>query len=226
MTSAIERSAKLALLLAFAGGCGGQAASNAVAASPHGGPSFGFDDRSRCEFRGRSDREVSESAGPGAQLPNVRRVYQLIGMGEDRHKVLVCREIDTNLDGLKDVVRVYNEKGESLYEHADTDYDGSIDTWLTFAGGRIVQEARDTMGSGKPDTWKHYVDGQLSRIQRDTNGDGKPDRWELYSEGKLERIGVDLDYDGHVDRWDRDELKKLAEEAAGDGAAVKASEAP
>lgn len=210
-------------------GCGGQGAVQS------GGPAFSLpgatvDDRARCEFRGRADREVSESAGPGASVPNVRRVFQVVGTGEERHKVLICREIDTNLDGLKDVVRVYNEKGESLYEQADTDYDGLIDTWLTFAGGRVIKEARDTMRQGKPDTWKHYVNGQLSRIQRDTNGDGQPDRWELYSDGKLERIGVDLDYDGHVDRWDRDELQKAADEAAhrkasADNDASKGSEA-
>lgn len=144
----------------------------------------------------------------------MRRVYQIAGTGPERKKVLVCREIDTNLDGIKDVVRFYNEKAESLYEEADSDYDGLIDTWLTFAGGRIVKEARSTTGQGKPDVWKYYTDGRVSRIERDTNGDGKADRWELYAEGKLERIGVDLDHDGQVDRWDRDEIKKLADEAA------------
>ena len=48
--------------------------------------------------------------------------------------VIICREIDTNLDGVKDIVRTYNEKGESLHEQADTNYDGRIDTWITFAG--------------------------------------------------------------------------------------------
>lgn len=197
-------------------GCAAQAkVGDATYAPPQaGGMAVPRNDGSRCEWRGRADREVSESAGPGATVPNVRRVYQLVGSGEDKQKVLICREIDTDLDGIKDVVRVYNDKGESLYEQADSDYDGMIDTWLTFAGGRVVEEARDTSRRGKPDVWKHYVNGQLSRVQRDTNGDGKPDRWELYSEGRLERIGVDLDYDGFVDRWDRDESKRAAEEAA------------
>jgi hypothetical protein len=174
----------------------------------------GFDDQSRCDWRGRTDREVSETAGPGAVAPNVRRVYQIVGTGEDAHKVLICREVDTNLDGIKDVVRTYNEKGESLHEEADSNYDGKIDTWITFAGGRISKEQLDTDFDGQPDTWKYYVGGALSRIQRDTNKDGKPDRWEFYTDGRLERMGVDLDFDGHVDRWDHDELAKAAEEAA------------
>jgi hypothetical protein len=174
----------------------------------------GADDQAKCEFRGRSDREAVETAGPGAVQPNVRRVYQMVGTGESMHKVLVCREIDTNLDGAKDIVRTYNEKGESLHEQADTNYDGRIDTWITFAGGRISKEELDTNFDGNPDVWKYYVGGQLVRIQRDVNGDGRPDRWEFYTAGKLERVGLDLDFDGHVDRWDHDEVARLAAEAA------------
>jgi hypothetical protein len=174
----------------------------------------GGDDQSRCEFRGRADREAVETAGPGAVQPNVRRVYQMVGAGESMHKVLICREIDTNLDGVKDIVRTYNEKGESLHEQADTNYDGRIDTWITFAGGRISKEELDTNFDGNPDVWKYYVGGQLVRIQRDTNLDSRPDRWEFYTAGKLERVGVDLDFDGHVDRWDHDEVARLAAEAA------------
>lgn len=173
----------------------------------------GFDDQSRCDYKGRADREAAETAGPGALQPNVRRVYQMVGTGESMHKVIMCREIDTNLDGIKDIVRTYNEKGESLHEEADTNYDGRVDTWITFSGGRIAKEEIDTDFNGTPDVWKYYVAGQLSRIQRDTNHDSRPDRWEFYNDGKLERMGVDLDFDGHVDRWDHDEIARLAADA-------------
>ena len=173
----------------------------------------GIDDQSRCEFRGRADRDAIETAGPGAVQPNVRRVYQMVGTGDSIHKVLICREIDTNLDGIKDIVRTYTEKGESLHEQADTNYDGRIDNIITFSGGHIAKEEIDTNFNGTMDVWKYYVGGQLSRIQRDVNGDGRADRWEFYNEGKLERAGVDVDFDGHVDRWDHDEEARLAAEA-------------
>jgi hypothetical protein len=185
----------------------------------------GIDDQSRCEFRGRSDREAVETAGPGALQPNVRRVYQMVGTGDSMHKVLACREIDTNLDGMKDIVRTYTDKGESLHEQADTNYDGRIDTWITFAGGRISKEDLDTNFDGNPDVWKYYVGGQLVRIQRDMNRDSKPDRWEFYTAGKLERAGVDLDFDGHVDRWDHDEIARLATEAADRDLGAKTADA-
>jgi hypothetical protein len=199
-------------------GCGGGStkpttSQEAVAMQARVAADAAIDDHSRCEYKGHPDREVVETAGPGALQPNVRRVYQMVGTGESIHKVIMCREIDTNLDGIKDIVRTYNEKGESLHEEADTNYDGRVDTWITFGAGRMVKEELDTDFDGNPDVWKYYTGGQLSRIQRDTNRDGKPDRWEFYTNGKLERMGVDLDGDGHVDRWDHDEIARLAAEA-------------
>jgi hypothetical protein len=170
----------------------------------------GIRDKGRCEYVGRKDREVSEVAGTGSLLPNIRRVYQVIGTGADRRKVLACREVDTNLDGVKDVVRTYNETGEALHEEADRDYNGVIDTWITFASGRIIELSIDINGDGRPDQWKHYRDGKIYRVQIDTNKDGKPDVWEFYSSGHLERIGRDLNFDGKVDQWDHDELGAVA----------------
>jgi hypothetical protein len=172
----------------------------------------GGDDRSRCDYKGRADREVIETAGPGALQPNVRRVFAIVGDGEDARKVLLCREVDTNLDGMKDVVRTYNDKGEALHEQADSNYNGKIDTWISFARGRIAKVEIDTNGDGRPDETRFYIDGKLSRVQRDRNFDGKADVWEIYEGGRLQRMGIDLDFDGHVDRWDRDEIAmRLAE---------------
>ena len=163
------------------------------------------DDKSRCDFKGRADREVNETAGPGAIQPNIRRVFGVVGEGDQRRKVLLCREVDTNLDGSKDVVRTYTDKGDALNELADANYDGQIDTWITFARGRIAKVQVDRTNDGRPDETRFYVGGKLARAQRDTNNDGKPDIWEIYEDGKLQRMGVDLDHDSHVDRWDRDE---------------------
>ena len=178
------------------------------------GPQGNVDDHSMCEWKGKPDRETSEIAGPGSLKPNVRRVFQVLGVGEDRHKILVCREIDTNFDGVKDVVRRYNDKGESLHEESDANYDGRIDTWITFAKGRLAEMQIDNDRDGKADEWKFYSEGRLARVKRDTNRDGKADVWEIYREGKLERMGVDVDADERVDRWDHDtELRRRLEEA-------------
>lgn len=199
-------------------GCGGGTPPPRTAAVTPGGskdPSkWPKDDRSMCDWRNKPELEVSETAGVGALKPNIRRVFKTFGEGELRRKTLICREVDTNLDGIKDTVRTFNEKGEALREEADTDYDGKIDLWMSFVGGRLAEENVDTNGDGKPDQWKVYVNGQLSRIKRDRNFDGQPDVWEIYANGRLERMGVDETHDGHVDRWDRDELFRVEQEEA------------
>lgn len=199
--------------------CGGGPKEGAVktATAPGGSkdPSkWPADDRTMCDWKNKPELEVSETAGPGALKPNVRRVYKTFGEGENRHKTLACREVDTNLDGIKDVVRTFNPKGEALHEEADRDFDGKVDVWLNFVDGRIAEEDVDTNHDGKPDVWKFYVNGQLQRIRRDRNGDGKPDVWEIYAKGRLERVGMDESYDGHVDRWDRDEQLKYEADTA------------
>lgn len=203
----------LYVLAAFGfAGCGGQEGAEAKTAhSASKGRGAGpADDTSYCEFKGRLDREVAESVGTGSLQPSIRRVYRVIGEGQERRRVLVCREVDTNLDGVKDLVRRYSDQGEAQEELADSDYDGELDTWIRFTKGRIAQVEVDRNGDGKADETRYYLRGKLSRVQRDTNGDGNPDIWEIYADGHLERMGVDVDFDGRVDRWNRDEVAARA----------------
>ncbi len=208
--------AAFATLAACGGGSGskGQVKTATAPGGSHDQSKWPADDKSMCDWRDKPELEVSESAGPGALRPNLRRVFKTFGEGDARHKTLVCREIDTNLDGIKDVVRTFNPKGEALHEEVDRNYDGRIDLWIKFVDGRLAEEDVDTNNDGKPDVWKFYVNGQLQRIRRDRNFDGKPDIWEIYARGRLERVGLDDTFDGHVDRWDRDEQLKYESEAA------------
>jgi hypothetical protein len=176
-------------------------------------------DRSLCEafvhWKNNRQIEVDESIGPGSIKPNIRRIFKVVGERDDRHTVLLCREIDTNLDGIKDVVRTFDEKGEPLHEEADTNFDGKLDHWVNFAAGRIEEEDVDTtLSAGRPNVWKFYIDGELSRIRRNTHcASGKADIWEIYYKNRLERVGNDTTCDGHVDRWDRDAQLMAQEEA-------------
>lgn len=182
------------------------------------------DDKSRCTYVGRDDREVQESSAPGSKTQNVRRVFGFVGEGERRMRILLCREVDTNYDGIKDLVRTYDDKGEKLGEQADSDYDGRIDTWITFVGSRPGKVEIDHDADGVPDEVRSYVAGRLVRVQKDTNADGRPDQFEVYVDGRLDRIGVDVDFDGQVDRWDRDEIRAreeaLARQREADGAST------
>jgi hypothetical protein len=212
-------------------GCGGSAGPPATSA-PGGSVDeahWPADDQSLCNrfvhWRSNQALEVSETAGPGSIKPNIRRVFKTVGERENSHLVLLCREIDTNLDGIKDLVRTFNEKGEPLHEEADTNYDSKIDVWINFTDGRISEEDADTtFSSGRPNVWKFYLDGQISRIRRNTHcPSGQADVWEIYYKDRLERVGNDATCDGHVDRWDRDSQLLAQEEAAADKAAQAAA---
>lgn len=180
------------------------------------------EEESRCAFEGREDRDVQESSAPGSIVANVRRVYGYIGEGEDRRRILLCREVDTNFDGVKDVVRTYGDVGQRLTEQADSDYDGKMDTWIVFGASKPSQIKLDADGDGIIEETRFYVNGRVSRIQRDTNGDGRADVFEVYLDGRLDRMGIDANFDGQVDRWDRDEIR--AREAAEKDAAEAAAE--
>jgi hypothetical protein len=205
--------------VALIGACGGPQPVTTAAGGTRDARKWPADDRSMCQtfvhWKNNQKLEISETVGPGAIKPNVRRVYKVIGERDDRHSVLVCREIDSNLDGIKDVVRTFNEKGEPLHEEADTNYDGRVDDWVNFADGRIDEEDMDTtFSNGRPNVWKFYINGELSRVRRNTHCvSGKADTWEIYFKNRLERVGNDTSCDGHVDRWDRDAQLMAQEEA-------------
>ena len=213
----------LGLLVAL--GCGGSSANSPVAGGNQR-ERLVEDDHSRCEYKGRLDREVVESVGTGAIHPTIRRVYRSTGEGQERRRILACREVDTNLDGVKDIYRYYDDKGEKVREEADADYDGNVDTWIRFSKGRVAQVEVDANSDGIMEEIRYYLRGKLSRVQRDTNADGRPDVWEIYASGHLDRIGQDFDFDGRVDRWNRDEVEQREQElkAAQEEAAAKASE--
>jgi hypothetical protein len=160
------------------------------------------EDGSRCEHKGK-DLESLETRSNAAPSPNVRRVFRVSASANKRdvQRTLVCREVDTNLDGRKDVFREFDTHGQATRESADANYDGRLDTWLSFSGGQARKLELDLDGDGQVDETRFYNMGTLSKIQRDTNRDAKPDRWEAYDKGRLSRIGMDLDFDGVVDRW-------------------------
>jgi hypothetical protein len=184
---------------------------------------------------GVAGREVSEYDTSGDGKPDVRKVYMSLGSGVETRLVMICRELDVNADGRKDVIRYYDDEGRTLREESDRDFDGKMDLALVFQEGRIQRKETDDDRDGDIDSKIFYEDGKPLRIERDLSGRStaaqwNPDRWEYYEDGRLVRMGTDLDGDTRVDRWDRD--ASLEEEgpspeaqAAADTASAAASDA-
>lgn len=179
---------------------------------------------SRCDVEGRSDRVRVLSQSLGAEQGSIQRVYATGATQEDGRRVVRCREVDSNLDGIKDLVRTYTDDGEPLLEQADSNYDGKVDTWVTFARGKVAHLEVDKNGDGRPDEFRVYSQGVMTKVQRDSNHDGRLDTWEVYEHGRLNRIGTDHNGDEKVDRWYRDAelMRREQAEAEAENAAETA----
>lgn len=215
------RWSRAVLLACVSAACGAapQQAPGAEAATSQNVPQG--PDGSRCDYRGRKDRAALVFKGAGSHQPNIRRVFAVSERQQDE-RVLRCREVDTNLDGKKDLFRTYDKKGEPLTEEADTNYDGRIDTWIKFAAGKIAEAEFDRNQDGKADEFRIYTGGKLARAQKDATLDGKLDTWEVFEDGRLTRVGVDTNGDGKVDEWHRDAEYEREKEAKAEAEEKKA----
>jgi len=179
--------------------------------------SIGQEDGGRCEAS-TPDREESEYDTSGDDVPDVRKVFLRVGQPPVVRLVLICREADLNGDGIKDVVRYYNDEGRPQREESDRNFDGQMDEITTFEEGAIMEQAFDMNHDGRVDTKIFFEEGRPFRAERDLAGRStgtswRPDRWEYFEGGRMVRMGTDLDGDGSVDRWDRNqELRRQLQE--------------
>ena len=162
-----------------------------------------------CEAAGKN-YQVSEYDTTGDQVPDVRKVTRREGTAPNIRTLMVCREVDLDGNGTKDVVRFYNEQGLTVREEVDRNFDGRMDELSHYEDGELIRQELDTNGDGLVDTKIYYVDGKMSHAERDLEGkstakEWRPTRWEYYENGRVIRMGTDVTGDGKVDRWDRNE---------------------
>lgn len=142
-----------------------------------------------------------------------------------------CSQYDMNFDGNVDVVRFYEDDGEttrreehdfdfdgrldqiSFYEggvlarkELDTNFDRRVDTWMWCEGGLVARAERDRHNTGAPDTWEVYEGGRLAQARYDDNNDGRPEKIEVFEDGRLAYIVYDSDQDGEED--EREEIRR------------------
>lgn len=166
-----------------------------------------------------ANHETSEYDTSGDHVPDVRKVFKVMGTPPTVRLVMVCRESDLNGDGKKDIVRYYNDEGRPMREEADRNFDGLMDEVTYFQDGQIVRKETDTNADGIVDLKTFFDAGKPQRAEvdlagRSTAAEWKPNRWEYFEANRMVRMGTDLDGDGRVDRWDRDEEFKREQRAA------------
>src|SRR5262249_16707419 len=139
-------------------GCGGASDSNRQLVRrrvSHIQSSTSQEDRSRCDAS-LAGRTASEYDTNGDGIPNVRKVYQTVGEGNEVQASLGCREVDLNHDGIKDMFRFYNDEGRTVREEEDRNFDGRIDVITYFDNGEVIRREFDTNGDGMVDMRTYY----------------------------------------------------------------------
>lgn len=180
------------------------------------------DDHSRCDAR-LPRRTASEYDTNADGVPDVRKVYEMVGEGREQRAVLVCREVDLNHDGVKDLFRFYNAEGRTLREEEDHDFDGHIDVVTYFEGGEVVRREYDSDHDGFVDMRVLFRERRPWRMERRRaarqSQEFQPDYWEYYDpQGHVVRIGWDENGDGRADRWDRTDRVAPTRDNAAEGA--------
>ena len=125
-----------------------------------------------------------------------------------RTSALTKSVLDRNHDGVADRVITYDGLGSARTEETDTDFDGRIDLWETFAAaGNRLRSARAEFGAERPNRIATYeATGQVRRVEVDSNLDGRPELVQIFESGRLTQNLVDSDGNGRVDR--RQEFSK------------------
>ena len=95
--------------------------------------------------------------------------------------------LDADRDGNPELIRYLDPKtGALLFKEEDRDYDGKMDSFTRYAGGRAAEIQRDADNDGKIDEWEYYgPDGRMARREVDRDADGVKDAFFEFSGGVL-----------------------------------------
>ncbi len=168
-----------------------------------GGKLGRIDDGQRCDATGRKETLVDLNQD---DVPDVRKVY----IENNGEQVLVCREVDLDFDGVKDIFYFYDENGQITRDEANLDYTGTTEIVSIYAQGQVIKQELDTNSDGLVDKLRYLENGVPVRVEGDRDGDQRIDYWEYYEAGKLVRVGSDEDGDGKAETWDRDDATEAA----------------
>ncbi|MCX7944621.1 MAG: hypothetical protein N2746_08955 [Deltaproteobacteria bacterium] len=157
------------------------------------------------EQTGRSEVDGLPSKSFDINGDNKPDIWEYYKKGEKDGKqieIIVRKEFDLNHDSKIDMVKVFNEKGETIREMIDFDFDGRFDTTNFIERGQLTKQEMDLNWDGKPDIMKFFEKGRIVRKELSTKINGKMDYFEYYDEkGSVDRIGIDKNGDGDVDQW-------------------------
>jgi hypothetical protein len=110
---------------------------------------------------------------------------------------------DNNGDGVPDLWIYYSPltPKEIVRQEEATQWDGRVDTWSYFKGGKLVRREVDTKGKGVADTVYYYENDKIVREERDENGTGHVSFRTVYQNGRRAILEEDTNGRGRTDHW-------------------------
>ncbi|MEZ5462090.1 DUF2007 domain-containing protein [Dokdonella sp.] len=108
-------------------------------------------------------------------------------------------EMDRNLDGRIDLILRYDRRNRIKDGSSDDDFDGTMETSLTYVRGNINLAETDTDGDGKPNIRWRYNKGVIDTVETVVPETGRSARIAHYHLNALVSAEVDVDLDGKVD---------------------------
>ena len=159
------------------------------------------------------DEDLAERADPrtAPEAPKDRELPMAIfekekitipagAWGTNKNEIdVVKRTLDADRDGKAEEIRYFDEKNVMIRREQDQDFDGTIDTWSTYAKGQLTQRDLDTNADGKVDTWEVYREGRMTSRQIDRDHEGTKDAFYVYEAGALVEEKHDGNNDGSFD---------------------------
>jgi hypothetical protein len=124
------------------------------------------------------------------------------GQWQNRGELRVVRHsLDVDDDGAPEELRYVDvASGQLVRAELDRDFDGVIDTWITYQDGEPAVAVIDSNADARTDTWERYTGGQLEAKTLDRDHDGVKDTFYRYRDGELTTLLRDANNDGTVDR--------------------------
>lgn len=154
----------------------------------------------------RANPRVAPDAPKDRELPlsvfELEPVTILAGSWDNPEPIDVTRGVlDADRDGKPEQIRFFEPDSMVLLrKEQDSNYDGAIDTWNTYANGELAARVRDTDDDGNPDVWEDFANGRMTSRTIDRDRDGVADAFYLYAGEILVEERHDANNDGIVDR--------------------------
>ncbi len=109
--------------------------------------------------------------------------------------------LDADRDGTPEQIRYFESDSMLLLRvEQDSNFDGSLDIWNTYANGKLVERDRDTSGDGRADVWERYENDRMTERTIDRDHDSVADAFYVYADAILAEERHDANNDGTIDR--------------------------